>query len=473
MYRLRGSDAQFIYNSSPTSPFETLKAVIYEPADPSVPLDPKELKDFIYKRTKCARTLGPFSRVMRIPFDLHHPVWVRDPNFNIDDHYHHIALPAPGGKEELCKFISQLLSRPLDPDRPLWETWIVEGLEGGKVASVSKVHHVLADGLNSVQGITNLHTADGESVEPSIHTAKYDKVPTKLRLLWDALVELLKSYTIELPSYYRHIKKVQESSKAIKEAEEKPVAPFSAPYTCLNVPGGPYRVYNFHTFSLAQIKTLSKKLDCTINTLVMGVISEALRRYILEYDHLPDSPLVSVMPVGLRGEGSMKKLFNTDFQNNSVALAMIPLDLSITDFRERLKAIQHGSTVAIENLRKSEGHRLDNFFDFFPGSFVRLLNIFMMWRIRNKKAPAVNIAISNVPGPKEALYACNGKAKVVDLLSCGNLGDIGSTNFTIWSYMDKICFSFLYRKGALENPMDIDAHVKDIVHKLLVEEGID
>lgn len=461
MQRLRGGDAQTIYNETPTSPFVTLKAMIYEPVDPDSPASVEELEAFICRGIAGWVRKGLGLRILRVPFDLHHPVWVEDPNFCLNDHIHHIALPSPGDKQSLCNFISYVMSMPLDPNRPLWDSWIVEGLEGGRIAWVCKMHHVLGDGLMSAGHIENIHRQDTAQVVPptpaEISLAGAGTLPGKRQLIWGAMKDLARSYTLEFPRYYRQFRQARAARS--KEPVEGAYGAMMAPYTFINQFGGPYRIYRYETFSLAEIKALSRRLDCTINDLVLALCSEALRRYMIEIEPLPDTPLVVVMPVGSRGDDVRPTFLNTEIMNNSVSIAFVPLDLQIESFVERLESIKRGSRAAIEQLRRTRGARMENIADFLPGSFFRLVNWVLARRQRRKLNPLANSAISNVPGPREALYACDGKLKMVELLSCGNLVDGAALGITVWSYLDTLCFSCFFRKGTMPAPEKFTAQL--------------
>jgi diacylglycerol O-acyltransferase / wax synthase len=450
MQRLRGGDAQMIYNETPTSPFVTLKAMIYEPVTPGSVADVEELKAFICQGIASWVRKGLGLRILRVPLDLNHPVWVEDPNFCLEDHIHHIALPAPGDKQKLCNFISYVMSMPLDPSRPLWDSWIVEGLEGGRVAWVCKMHHVLGDGLMSAEHINTIHNQC--VVKPAPVDAPADVRPTEgmpgtWQLVLGALKDLARSYTLEFPTYFREFRRAKAASN--KEPVENAYGAMMAPYTFINHSGGPYRFYRYESFSLSGFKALSRKLDCTINDLVLAVCSQALRRYMLEIEPLPQEPLVVVMPIGNRGDDIHPKFLNTEIMNNAVSIAFVPLDLQIEDFYERLESIKRGSRAAMEQIRRTRGTRMENLADFLPGSFFRLMNWVLAWRQRRKQNPLASCAISNVPGPREALFACNGKLKMVELLSCGNLVDNSALGITVWSYLDNLCFSCFFRKGTI------------------------
>lgn len=458
MQRFRGHDAQFLYNESATSPFVTLKVMIYEPVTPGDTPSFNEFKQFIAAGVSDWINRGLGMRVLRIPFDLHHPVWIQDKNFCLDNHIHHIALPEPGGKEDLCDFISYIMSHPLDPNRPLWDSWLVRGLEGGKIAWVCKMHHVLADGMMSADHIVNLHKRDAESpAKSSFSSADYvfkhaPNMPSMPRLIWDAIIDLAKSYTLEFPTYYRNFKKAKEANAALTNRVTPAYGPFDAPYTMLNTPGGQYLRYRYESFSLNEFRALSKKLGCTINNLVLALCSEALRNYIVKYEPLPQTPLVIIMPVSNRGDDINPHFLNSEIHNNSVSLAYVPLDLRIEDFLLRLQSIKEGSDLAMAEVRQTKGQRMENFADFMPGSFFRLLNWIFAYRQKHKKNPISSCSISNVPGPKEELYACNGRLKMSNLLSCGNLGDPTSLGITVWSFEDNLNFSCFFREGAIPNP---------------------
>ncbi|KJS07348.1 MAG: hypothetical protein VR73_08950 [Gammaproteobacteria bacterium BRH_c0] len=443
--------------------------MIYEPVSEDAAPCFEEIKAFITKGISAWSKKGLAYRVLRIPFDLHHPVWVKDRDFSLDEYIHHIALPAPGDKHKLCDFISYIMSMPLDPNRPLWDSWLVEGLEGNRIAWFCKMHHVLADGLMSAEQISNIHRQrppQGSDDDVEL-ISDIDRIPNKFQLMGSALIDLFKSYTHEFPDYYRSYLDSRKNKKALKESKRNAYTAFQAPHTFLNEAGGPYRSYRYETFSLQDFRTISRNLHCTINDLVLTLSSEALRRYFLEFNRpIPTTPLVVVMPVANRGDGNRPTFLNTETQNNNVSIAYVPLDLQIKDFMTRLESVKQGAGAAMERIRQTNGARMDNFFDFMPGSFIRLLNWVLARRQRQGKSPMANMAISNVPGPREPLYACNGRLKMVELLSCGNLIDIGALGITVWSYLDNLCFSCLFRKGTLPQPERFTHHLNEAYQEL-------
>lgn len=474
MQRMHGIDAYSIYSETSTSPFATLKVLIYEPVDQNDVPDMGEVRRFL--KAQIDR-LGPGiagMRIVRVPFDLHHPVWLSDPDYSPDDHIYHVALPAPGDQAQLCEFLSDLMGRPLDPDRPLWEVWLLEGLRGGRIAVAIKVHHALADGRTIATLVAGSHSR-ATALEASTQPVEAEPIPGRLRLIRDALVDLFTTYTDELPRFYRELKQARKRFAQIEgtrdagharsdEADER-MPP--APFTVLNQrAGGRYRVYRYETFSLTELKRLSKLFGCTLNTLVMGICSEALKRYLRDVDTLPSTPLYTAMPIGEAGGAVRRTRLHRGPPHNSMAVGVLSLHQDIEDFAERLQAIQRSSKAAIERVRRSYGKRFDNFLEFLPGTSIRWMNRWMQRRQAKRLNPYANVVISNVPGPRTPLYALDGRLRMVELLSTGNIVDLGNLNVTVWSYVDNLCFSFYMRKAALPEPEKIPGYVREVVEEL-------
>src|SRR5688500_615455 len=149
-HRLSGLDAAFLYLETPTSHMHVGSVIILDPSD----VDPSRVSaqgvaEYVEGRLHLA---PPFRRrLVQVPFRLDHPQWIEDPDFDIHFHVRRAALPSPGGMAELAEFVGDVMSRRLDRTRPLWELWVVEGLEGGRVAQVSKAHHAAVDGVSGME----------------------------------------------------------------------------------------------------------------------------------------------------------------------------------------------------------------------------------------------------------------------------------------------------------------------------------
>ena len=466
MKRLRGRDAFTVYCETTNSPFVTLKVGIYRQANPASSVDALAVESFVKEHMSLTGGRRAGLRIIRVPFDLHHPVWVYDPDFSPNNHIFRATLPEPGGKKELCNFLSTLMSKPLNYDRPLWEIWIVDGLQNGEIAIVFKAHHALADGKMMAEFIQKTH-ADSAQGRSTDFNYQGEPIPGKLKLLGDAVLDLVKSFTIELPHVYRHYKRLRLANRDLPNVES-PVKPFTAPVTVLDGMGGCEREYWYETFSLADFKFIAKQLNCTINDLILAITSEGLKRYLKDLGCLPDKSLITTMPVAERQDIDLRVMLNSDILNNDkVSIALVPLHQNIDDFSERVHAISKSSKAAIQHVHATQGKRLENYFDFMPGFVVRALNRLVFARTVTKgNAAYANLVISNVPGPHEKLFALDGRMELVELLSTGNLSDGGHLNITVWSYVDKITISFYMRKDSVKESEKLTFHFRNFVHEL-------
>src|SRR3954447_9109070 len=182
MERMTGLDAGFLYMETPTLHMHTLKIAVIDPMNVPGGYSFDLLQEVLATRLQY---LPPFRRrIVEVPFGLTHPAWIEDPDFDLDYHVRRVAVPAPGGPKEFGELISDIASHQLDRRRPLWELWVVEGLEHGHIGVVAKIHHAAADGVAAAEQLGNvLGVGDPEQVD----TWKPDPVPTDWQLLAAAL----------------------------------------------------------------------------------------------------------------------------------------------------------------------------------------------------------------------------------------------------------------------------------------------
>ena len=192
MRRLTGLDASFLYLETPNNHMHVASTYIYDPGD---------AQGYSFERVRALvenrlHLLPPFRRrLVNVPFGLHHPIWIEDPDFDLDYHLRRATLPAPGDKFALAEMAADFMSRPLDRRRPLWEMCIVDGLEGGKVAMLSKTHHAAIDGASGAELTANLLDLSPETVihQPPVWTP--ERVPSDVEMLAYAVNSLAKQPT--------------------------------------------------------------------------------------------------------------------------------------------------------------------------------------------------------------------------------------------------------------------------------------
>src|SRR3954452_13855499 len=189
MRRLTGLDASFLYMETPTNHMHVASTCIFDPSTVPGGYDFEKVKDLIENRLPL---LPPFRwRLVEVPFGLHHPLWIEDPDFDLDFHVRRAALPSPGGMEELREFAAEVISRPLDRARPLWEMYVVEGLENGMVATVTKTHHAAIDGVSGAElTVALMDLEPNPAVAPEEQPWTPDRVPTDIELVGYALNSL-------------------------------------------------------------------------------------------------------------------------------------------------------------------------------------------------------------------------------------------------------------------------------------------
>ncbi len=246
-------------------------------------------------------------KALKVPFGLHHPVWVDDPDFDLDYHLRRIACPAPGDRKAFCELVSEVYAWPLDMTKPLWLCWVVEGLENDEVALVSLVHHAYADGSGAARLLEKFYLTGSQTPEPDVYQHwQPERTPGKLELLARALIDLPGTWIKSYPKIRQGLANVREMKKKYAESgRELPPTPADAfsgdrdsPF---NILVGRGRTFVFETFPLDDIKAISKSAGVTINDLFVATTAGAYRKFMLARGFNPDAgPLVTAIPVSKR-----------------------------------------------------------------------------------------------------------------------------------------------------------------------------
>jgi diacylglycerol O-acyltransferase len=429
MYRLHGQDAAWLYRETLTTPMHTLKIFLVSLA-PDQQLDFKAVHDSIPRLLHEVPMLR--QRPVFVPFGLHHPVMIEDPEFDLDYHLNRAAIPTPGGMRELEDVIAHIASHPLDQTRPLWQFWILEGMADGRIVLVQKIHHTLADGMASVNFIMRVwqsayHEAD--SVAPPWQP---EPIPSRGRLLKDALLDHLKYDIRNLPSFF---KAIYQGVWAIRKQAHPETSP-----TLKSLDGDLPRLRwnraltSKRSFATAQmdldtLKTLKNKLGGTLNDVVLAVVAGALRKFLLAHDELPADPLLVTIPV------SRDITDKTRESGNSTAVMVSMLHLQIEDPLLRFKAIHEAAEHSKQDLEIVGRDTFGLMAHYVPPVFQQHAAesaYHKQLADEEKFKPAANLSVSNVPGPRQKFSALGNV--VEDLYSAGPLVDGMGLNITVWSY---------------------------------------
>jgi WS/DGAT/MGAT family acyltransferase len=458
MRRLSGIDALFLYNETPTQHMHTLKVGIIDPSE-----NP-EGYSFAHEKEKLAarlHRLPPFRwRVVPTPLGLHHPVVV-DAEVDMDFHLRRAAVPAPGGPRELGDLISEIASRPLDRSRPLWELWMVEGLEGGRVASVSKIHHTLADGVASVELLNRLLTHEpAEEVPHDAPPWAPEPIPPPLARLRMALRDLARF----LPRYVAKITRAAREAHRRHAASlarhlEQPPATYSCPDIPVNRVISAQRRFAFTDLPLAEVSAVRRAFGATVNDVVVAVIAGAMRSWLARRGDLPSVPLVGQVPVSTRTPEERGTW------GNRVAAMNVAVHSEIEDPVERLRATQRATRAAKQDLEDTRGARLSDWLELFPPFVSQLVfSRLPTWMKRHGRPSQANLTISNVPGPKEPLWY--GRSRLAAFYSVGPVLEGIGLNITVWSYVDRLAFGLIACRDAVRDPWEIADAIRASLEEL-------
>ncbi len=410
MQQLNGLDSAFLFMETPNAPMHLGSVAIFDPS--TAPGGVVRFKRIIQTLEERAH-LAPYlrQRLYEVPFNLDFPYWVRDESFDPEFHIRHIALPKPGDWRQLCIQVARLQSRALDRSRPLWELYVIEGLDNvegipkGCFALVSKTHHAAIDGISS-QDIGSALCDPSPEIRQieGADNWKADKAPTLIELAAMAHENSIKKPRRFMDFLGKTLKSWENVAESAKNGSLTPAS--KVPRTRFNRVLSPHRVFEGVTFPLEDIKQIKNSAGGTVNDAVLAICAGALRRYLEEKDELPEETLVSMCPINVRDPNS------TGISGNQVVSMSVPLHTDITDPKERLAAICESTRTAKEATNAIDAKTMLEMADFIPTQLSTLgARVAAENGLANFMAPTVNTVITNVPGAQQPIYS-NGAALV-------------------------------------------------------------
>ncbi len=439
MEQLPGSDTAFLALETPDAPAHVGGLTILDPTT-SPDFHFHKLVQTVDERIRLEPRLT--QRLRELPLGIDRPYLVDDPDFDVRNHIHRIAVASPGGLRELGELVSYLHSKPLHRDRPLWELWFIEGVEGGKYAMFMKSHHCLMDGAAGA-GMGELLC----DLEPD---------PPAGQLPPAALARAAKEDGKGEPSYgdleiglraARHLAEgprkilgfggrvLRQTVGMLRNAgrEGAPPLPFSIPATPFNRAIGPRRAFAATSVSLDDVKTVKKHYDVTVNDVVLAITGTALRGYLLERSQLPDESLVSMIAVSKRAAGDAA-------MGNQITLVPCVWATDEPDPVLRLKKIHRNADVSKEVCANYDADLLAGMGDAFPPGLTNLFMRTLGPSMASVMTPG-NVLVSNVRGTPVPLYVAGARIETMYPLSL--LMPSQGLNITVVSYMGKVDVGFI------------------------------
>jgi diacylglycerol O-acyltransferase len=458
MRQLTSLDAQFLALESSNQTGHVAGLTILDPSTTSS--GDLNFKDICALMEERLPLLPPLRwRLVEVPFGLDYPYWLDDPDFDLDFHVRELALPPGGAEEKLAEQVSRIVARPLDRSRPLWELYLIHGLEHGHKAMLTKIHHSVIDGLSGaeIMGVLfDLAPEGRELEEPEQNGA--ERKPTELEMLTRGLIgvpryplRILRSLPTALPNLdespvfaslpgtslvARVADRIEKTLTGRSESGVLAHNQMKAPKTCFNERISQHRRVAFGQLTLDEVKQVKNEHDCTVNDVVVSICAGAVRSWLLEHDELPDEPLVAQIPVSVRTDEQMGTF------GNRIMLMSAPLFTDEPDpvvrlrrTHEALRAMKEHHKALPAGLLKDTNHFIP------PAVFARAARASFALSTSGPGRLTWNLVISNVPGPQVPLY-CAG-ARLVANYPISVITDGMGLNISVMSYCGHMDFGIV------------------------------
>lgn len=416
------------------------------------------------------------QRLVQVPLGLDRPYWEDDPDFDPERHIFEIGLPAPGDERQLADVVAMLHEQPLDRTRPLWEMFLIQGLEGGRTAVYVKVHHAAIDGVMAAETLAALLDLSPEPRDVPADETEPARAPGAAGMVGTGLLRTAlhpvrsavsaartAPYLGEVPGLAA-VPGVGLMSSVVRGAlrrREVPRGPrMSAPRTPFNQPIGRRRSVACGELPLDEIKRIRRALGGSVNDVVMALCATALRQWLDKRGELPERPLVAAVPVSLRrGAGAAGEA------GNQVSIMATPLATDVPDPAERYVTVRRDMDLAKRRFTGSSGSWVREMSGLLPAPIAGAVT-----RMALQAAPAIplrpiNLIVSNVPGPQFPLYLCG--ARVLGYYPISVITDVsGGLNITVFSYDGKVDVGIVASRDLVPDPSEIVDHLVDALDEL-------
>lgn len=375
------------------------------------------------------------QKVRFVPFGAGAPVWVEDPDFRLEYHVRHTALPRPGGTRQLRALVGRVLSQRLDRSKPLWEMWMVEGLEQDRWALVIQTHHAMVDGLASTEQLVRVLDKAPTPEEPVPDPWWPEREPSELRLLSDVFTEsaaVPARIAIAGTSALRHPRRTVRHAATVARGAASfgraMVADGSA--TSLNGPLGRHRRWATARTTLANVKEIRTAFGGTVNDVALSVTARGLRDMLLSRHQAVEGPNVrALVPVSARDSGDAPVTYD-----NRIAAMLVDLPVNLPTSLERLAAVKARAAAGKHSGQPEAAMAMQSVLEATPAPIVSL-STRLAPRLPQRFVQAV---VTNVPGPREPLYACGRRLlEVTPLVPIANSVRVG---VAVFSYAGTVIF---------------------------------
>ena len=428
--------------------------------------------------------LPPYRRqLVEVPMELDHPYWIESPNFDLDFHIRHIAVPPPGDRMQLSHLVARLAARPLDRSRPLWEYYVIEGLESGEVGHYVKTHHATIDGASGMELATVMLDDHPNAAPPPPATEPWrpEEVPTPAAVLTRTFANLATRPQRMAEAQFRLFRELADRARPgatpqpadaaswwerlwnrpeAAGADDVPALPTApAPRTPFNGSITGHRRWAYTTLPLDEIRRVKQHFGVTVNDVVLELCASVLRRWLIDHQAMPSDPLLAMCPVSIRTGNE------SDPYANRVSGMVANLATTTSDPVERLRAIHRSTQAAKSQLQAVPADALQDFAQFQPPALAAMASRMLARSgIADRVNPPINVTISNVPGPRHPLYL--GGAMLKHMYPVSTITDGMGLNMTCSSYLEQMDFGFISCREQIPDLWDMTDHLHDALAEL-------
>jgi WS/DGAT/MGAT family acyltransferase len=425
MVPLSGLDASFLYLETPDQPLHICGLVTLDgstmPGGYGFPL-------FREKLAERVALIPAFRRKLHDPpWNVGHPIWVEDEDFDLDHHVHRTAVPAPGDRVQLAELCANIAGRPLERTRPLWEIHVIEGLSGGGLAVVIKMHHASVDGVSGANLITYLAGLEPEAPppDPGPRVRENPGPPSPLGLVRDGVLTLARR-PYELARLLPELAAMVPRWLGRARRGRGMAVPFTAPRTSFNGTITGHRSVAYTTLDLDDVKAVKNAFGVTVNDVVLAVVAGALRRFLGDRGELPADPLVATVPVSVHDRSERET------GSNKVSALFTALPTHLPDPSARVRLLAQSNRAAKEHHRTMDADILQDWAQFAAATMFGLgVRAYSALRLAEKHPVVHNLVVSNVPGPPMPLYLLG--ARITGLYPLGPVVHGAGLNITVLS----------------------------------------
>jgi WS/DGAT/MGAT family acyltransferase len=445
--RLTSTDASFLHQEGPASHMHIGAVLLFEGPPP-------KFEDYLgHVRGRLHLVPRYRQKLATPPLETGRPLWVDDPSFNLEYHIRHAALPAPGTERQLFLLAARIASQPLDRSKPLWESWLVEGLEQDRFALIFKTHHSLVDGVSGVDLATVLFDltpepapppTDLEPWQPHREPSSADLVLAGVRGAARTTVELATRALTAVTRPAGTLNMLRDAAEGLGEIVWAGLNP--APATPLNVDIGPHRRFAVVRQELADYKEVKNAFGGTVNDVVLAVVSGALARWLRSRGVRTEGlEMRALVPVSVRSKDDRGTL------GNRLTVMRGPLPVYVRDPLARLRVVRHAMDGLKESKQAVGAATLTAVNNLAPPTILAQAS-----RL-NFSTRLFNLIVTNIPGPQLPLYVLG--RRLVDLFPLAFLPDHHALAVAIMSYNGGIDYGLLGDYDALP---DIDVIAEGI-----------